>query len=957
MSTQVPNRTPLLPIHWIAASLLAAVTTLPALATTVVPPNDHGELAQRAEMVVLAKAMESKVLGMWPGLYTETRFESIEQFKGTPEKSFSTVVPGGERDGAGWLASGSPQFETGQTYLLFLKRTQTGEWQPLTSSYGILKEEVAADGKTTLLAPLREASALGVVPGDFEQIRTYSKNRLVPHLHAVAEGREAWDSAGVLAPAGVKRSQAALAAAPAGCALLTVSGTSVRWTAFDTRGTISIFAEATGDKSLQGGGFAELEAAAAEWSAINGSSVRVKYEGKKNFSLACTSNGIDAPPLGTNIVVFNDPCSDIPDLSSCGGTFAFGGPFYVTTEHTFAGEKRKNVVGWFVIVNNGVGCIGSDNYKLLLMHELGHGLGFAHTSDANALMNARCCNKLSDVDISCAKYLYPGEEKPVPAPETLVVPVVVDAATATTRYSSEVTLTNQSNSTVTATLRFTPSSGGAEAAGSVQLGPGAQRILPEILNWLRQQGAQIGSESQAGTLRVEITGAPAPGLVHAVVRTTAATSGRQPAGTAGLSYSGYPASRYDQTSATIFALRSNASDRSNLAVFNPGQVPVTVRVTAFAGDGSGRSATISENTTLKAFGWTQFNAILDGVQMSNGWVTVDRTSATGQFGAYGVINDNATNDGSFVEVTKAPASGNTLTVPILVETDVYQSELILANRGTRAATITLQYIESSRESPDRGQSTLTLDPGTQLIIPEATEFLRQKGLVGPRSEGAYVGALRMTVAGVPLSAIFAGARTSSLSPAGGRFGLFTPCVYEGQEATLEATVYGLRSDEENRSNVAVVNSSPGWASSVTLELRTFDGDAGGVEKGEPQTVSLIPGQLRQFNNILATRNIRNGWVKVTRIAGSAGWLAYGVVNDGALPGERTGDGAYISMVPSQDSSGRASGNTSNFAKGNVERVHNPILDFIDHLKVPRTVTILLGVLLVSLLIAFFRTKR
>jgi hypothetical protein len=611
-----------------------------------------------------------------------------------------------------------------------------------------------------------------------------------------------------------------------------------------------------------------------------------------------------------------------------------------------------------VVVNNGVGCLGSDNYRLLLTHELGHGLGFAHTSDSTALMNARCCNKINDLDVSCARYLYPGEMRPVPVPETLVVPVVIDASTATTRYSSELTLTSQSTSTVTATLRFMPSTGGAEAVGSTQLGPGSQRVLPEILNWLRQQGAKLAEGNQAGTLRVEIGGASGPGLVHASVRTTAATSGKQPTGSAGLSYSGYPVSSYDQTSATIFALRASASDRSNLAIFNPASVPVTVRVTAFAGDGSGRSATISDGTTLPAFGWTQFNSVLDSVGMNNGWVTVDRTSATGQFGAYGVINDNATNDGSFVESTKAPASGNTLTVPILVETDVYQSELILANRGDREATITLQYIESSRETADSGQSILTLPPGTQLIIAEATEFLREKGLVGPRSEGAHVGALRMTVTGVPLSAVFAGARTSSLSPAGGRFGLFTPCVYEGQEATIEANVFGLRSDELNRSNLAVINASPGWASSVSLEVRTFDGDAGGVEKGDPQTVSLLPGQLRQFNNILATRNIRNGWVKVTRIAGSAGWLAYGVVNDGALPGERTGDGAYIAMVRGQDSSSqRMARSTSNFAKGSVERVRNPILDLFDRIEVPRTMTILLAILLVSLLVVFFRTKR
>jgi hypothetical protein len=37
-------------------------------------------------------------------------------------------------------------------------------------------------------------------------------------------------------------------------------------------------------------------------------------------------------------------------------------------------------------------------------------------------------------------------------------------------------------------------------------------------------------------------------------------------------------------------------------------------------------------------------------------------------------------------------------------------------------------------------------------------------------------------------------------------------------------------------------------------------------------------------------------VKLTRTAGIAPWIAYGVVNDGAAPGQRTSDGAYVAMV-------------------------------------------------------------
>ena len=152
------------------------------------------------------------------------------------------------------------------------------------------------------------------------------------------------------------------------------------------------------------------------------------------------------------------------------------------------------------------------------------------------------------------------------------------------------------------------------------------------------------------------------------------------------------------------------------------------------------------------------------------------------------------------------------------------------------------------------------------------------------------------VSGTEVENVFAGARTASQSPAGGQFGLFTPCVYAGQEATTEAYLYGLRADSENRSNVAVVNTGTDSAGPILLQLQAYDGDAGGVPKGNPVSVTLSPGQWAQPGNFFKNSGVSNGWVKVTRMSGTAPWIAYGVVNDGGNPGERTGDGAYVPMV-------------------------------------------------------------
>ena len=266
---------------------------------------------------------------------------------------------------------------------------------------------------------------------------------------------------------------------------------------------------------------------------------------------------------------------------------------------------------------------------------------------------------------------------------------------------------------------------------------------------------------------------------------------------------------------------------------------------------------------------------------------------------YGVVNDNITSDGSYIAPVTGSFSGTTMTLPVLVETSTFRSELVLTNRGSTTATLTLQYVESlSPSSGAGGTVTEKLSPGQQRIIPEAIDYLRTHGAsIGAMNSGAFGGAVRVTVAGASLSDTYVGARTAARSPAGGQFGLFTPPVYSGQEASSSASIYALRADANNRSNIAVVHGGADGSGRISLKLQAFDGSEGGAARGEPLTVELDPGQWLQPQGFFAASGIKNGYVKILRTAGSAPWLAYGVVNDGGQPGSRTGDGAYIAAVP------------------------------------------------------------
>lgn len=476
----------------------------------------------------------------------------------------------------------------------------------------------------------------------------------------------------------------------------------------------------------------------------------------------------------------------------------------------------------------------------------------------------------------------------VPVVTTQLVPIVLDVTSSNGSYKTELSLTNHARSGADVTLTYTASLGSGSGSVSDTVPLNGQLVLPDVIAYFRSKGLPIPTSGpQAGTLLVTSNG------VTATARTLSPTKSPQPTGASSLAYDGLTPVEGDTTRGTIFGLRANAADRSKVAVFNTGVDPVTVKLTARSGSGDGKS-TVRESMTLQPYGWTQVEDVLEAAGLTNGYATLERTSDKGTFGAYGVINSNGTNDGSFLPMTVG--SESSLVVPVLVETGRFESELVLANNGSSTATFALDYRESLHDELGTGGTvTLKLAAGEQKILPGAIDFLRRNGVaIGARGAASYAGALRVSVTDSPLAQVFAGARTAAPSSAGGSFGLFTPGVPYSQLAT-DGVVYldGLRQDETNRTNVAVVNAGTSSDGAIFVEFQLYDGKTG--EPGRSTGLRLEPGQWKQLDEYLNLNEIRHGWVSVTRINGSAPWLAYAVVNDGGAPGFRTDDGAYVPM--------------------------------------------------------------
>jgi hypothetical protein len=501
------------------------------------------------------------------------------------------------------------------------------------------------------------------------------------------------------------------------------------------------------------------------------------------------------------------------------------------------------------------------------------------------------------------RYRFAGPGTPDAA--ALLIPVVLSSGGLSgSAFTSELTLTN--TGTADAVLELTYTSAFDATTGTVRdtLPAGRQRIVPDAIAYLRGLGLNLPSSGdRGGSLVVKATGLASRAAFAAAARTTTAV----PDGRAGLSYPGIDLADAFSAPSWIFGLRQDERDRSNVAVVHagtPADGPVTLRLTVFAGDGSPGIAL--PDLVLAPGQFRQVSGILhaNGLSFSSGYVRVEEVAGGAPYVAYGVINDQVNSDGSYVPAIAEHEnrSAKSLTVPVLVETPSYSSELVIANASATPRILSLNYAADAIVNPWKAVNTrLTIAPGTQMIIPSFLEFLRNAlGAYAFPKESSFAGALVVTVDSGDLDDLLIAARTTTSAPvAGGRYGVFYPALGPSRFAgTVSAWLYGLQQNGESRSNLAIVNNGDANGGETdTYRIELWNGETGALA-ATIDGVSVPPQGWTQLSAILSTSapGVTQGWARVRRTSGTNSFLAYGVVNDGAVPGARSGDGAFVSMA-------------------------------------------------------------
>lgn len=936
----------------VCLAVAALALALPVQATIYAPIADD-ELVRRAPAVAVVQNVGSTVVQL-PGGLPETRsvFKVIDPLRGALPEQVEVGVLGGQLpNGTALVVPGVPRFRAGGQYLLALFPRADGSYGVVELSLGAF--DVVQDGKGRLYAtrmmfrgngtpPSSRINRNGVLTIEHEPLRDLGgfvkyvrtlPGQSVSSVSLAAPSYLATDRTN-LRPAGTSSASGSISPqwdskwCPDGTYTCT-DFSRARWTNEVNASVMWCDEDATtlGQGGVTGGGEVEFDQAMQFWNEAPQANIHLSHGVDCATSECCDPTGF---PARGHIKIYLDDLSQ-PEFQNTpiacpmtsGGILGVAAWLTDGTSHTWKGETWKTVaagVGWIRKAACGTGGYPSSSYTNIVTHMIGTTLGLSasdmsrHPADSNpaddldaimvSMWLAGRGTGLGTDDIAAACYLYGNCVSPGTVETTLFVPIVLSLpGKSASFHTSEMTVTNRGPLVANVAFQYIPSFGQGTGTVTDAVPAGKQLLVPDVIDYLRLKGILIPTtDPQGGTLRATFSGLSATSDVGIGVRTTTPVPPLSPNGRAGLAYPGVPSTKLlSDQKAYLVGLRQNAPDRTNVAFQNAGIAgsgDITLRATYFPADGSGPASPVLERT-ISPGGFVQVTLADIAPNAAQGYVMVERVRGAAPWWTYAVVNDNENSDGSYIlPIPEIPIlcqlckSG--ITLPVAIENGAVRTEVVLTNVGDEAKTVSLLYVAKAITGGFTSVE-FTLPPRSQLHLPNFVQVLRDMGALGVGPVGPlFAGAVFVTVPGpqANTSGIAISGRVTNPGPVGS-YGVYFQGAYNGTNATGSSWVSILRKDSENRANLAIVNTAEYDESESVYRIETFDAETGAkAGEGTATLKAREWGQIDQVLNLFSP-SVRLGYARVTRLTGQNPFISYAVVNDGAKPGERSGDGAFV----------------------------------------------------------------
>ena len=404
------NLRPFLP-----GALIALVVGLSAAeiasATTIVPVSDE-DLALSSAAIVEGRCVRlDPVYDEEAGVvYTDVTFRVTRVLKGDVEPGRITLRQlGGVAGDRVTVIWGAPYWQEGWDMLLYLNPDPTGTMRVAHLSLGYFR--ILGDGATAKRYVARPDPGPNVTVlggGEIAKVVPYDEHvdRLLATIGATA---------GPALPL-----EAADPGAPQHFGFLAPG---FRWFEPDSGDRVR-FRINPRNAPTASGGRDEASGAAEAWSTVPGSSLRVEIAGETN---ACGLRND-----GTSSISFDDCGNRFDPPVNCSGVVAIGGVTNGTPSQslTLGGRAFARILDADITFNSGFECLLSNATTTaeIMTHEMGHALGFGHSSEQRTESNALLRDatmfftahvdgrgaSLRDDDMDAVRFLYRGAAQPAP---------------------------------------------------------------------------------------------------------------------------------------------------------------------------------------------------------------------------------------------------------------------------------------------------------------------------------------------------------------------------------------------------------------------------------------------------------------------------------------------------------------------------------------------------------------
>lgn len=394
-------------------ALALAAAPAPAVASLRLVSDDALARASAAAARGHVVAVRSRWDAEADAIYTFVTIDVIESW-GLANTPAQIVVKqlGGVVGSTALVIGGQAQFTVGEEVLVFL------DVRPRDRTLSVAGLE---QGKWTL-APSADAAALATreMRGHDPSVVVGRDQRSAASLRTLAAlaGTQVSAAGAVVAPAVPPASVSSPGLRPGPSFTLLTSQPS-RWHEADTSAGVYVDSQSGGHPQFPGGGLTQLASSLAAWSAAG--SLRLRT------GVARTPRCFNNSEYDARISVsYGDPCGEISDTSS---TLAIGGVYYSGGDvRTVNGVSYWKIVKGMIVVDNPTNKFASFTtgcYEDMLTHELGHAIGFGHTTARPAIMapsiSSSCFSRASGMGLqtdenAAMAAVYPGTGEPTPPP-------------------------------------------------------------------------------------------------------------------------------------------------------------------------------------------------------------------------------------------------------------------------------------------------------------------------------------------------------------------------------------------------------------------------------------------------------------------------------------------------------------------------------------------------------------